>query len=92
MRALLSAEVSTRAAEGHVGASNRRFTGTRHIDEIEALCIELNTPVPYMDQTPSAKPFAGVREKWVATIYLDSWNRNLGQGELKIEERVEIPT
>jgi len=86
VRALLSAEVSTRATEGHVGASNRPFTGTRHIDEIEALCIELHTPVLYMDQTPSAKLFAGVREKWVATIYLDSWNRNLGQGELKIEE------
>lgn len=40
VRALLSAEVGTRAAEGHIGAVNRWFTGTRHIDEIEALCIE----------------------------------------------------
>ena len=31
----------TRAAEGHIGAVNRWFAGTRHIDEIEALCVEL---------------------------------------------------
>jgi glycine hydroxymethyltransferase len=41
VRALLSAEVGTRAAEGHIGAQNRWFAGTRHIDEIEALCVEL---------------------------------------------------
>src|SRR5260370_42534872 len=41
VRALLSAEVGTRAAEGHIGSSKRWFAGTRHIDEIEALCIEL---------------------------------------------------
>src|SRR6266487_1607571 len=41
VRALLSAEVGTRAAEGHIGPVNRWFAGTRHIDEIEALCIEL---------------------------------------------------
>ncbi|MGQ9598879.1 MAG: serine hydroxymethyltransferase [Anaerolineae bacterium] len=41
VRALLSAEVGIRAAEGHIGAMNRWFAGTRHIDEIEALCIEL---------------------------------------------------
>ena len=41
MRALLSAEVGTRAAEGHIGSANRWFAGTKHIDEIEALCIEL---------------------------------------------------
>ncbi len=41
VRALLSAEVGTRAAEGHIGAENRWFAGTRHIDEIEALCVEL---------------------------------------------------
>lgn len=41
VRALLSAEVGTRAAEGHIGAVNRWFAGTRHIDEIEALCVEL---------------------------------------------------
>src|SRR5712692_9032906 len=41
VRALLSAEVGIRAAEGHIGAANRWFAGTRHIDEIEALCVEL---------------------------------------------------
>ena len=41
VRALLSAEVGTRAAEGHIGSANRWFAGTKHIDEIEALCIEL---------------------------------------------------
>lgn len=41
VRSLLAAEVGTRAAEGHIGAVNRWFAGTRHIDEIEALCVEL---------------------------------------------------
>jgi glycine hydroxymethyltransferase len=41
VRRLLSAEVGTRAAEGHIGPVNRWFAGTQHIDEIEALCIEL---------------------------------------------------
>ena len=41
VRALLSSEVGTRAAEGHIGALNRWFVGTQHIDEIEALCLEL---------------------------------------------------
>jgi glycine hydroxymethyltransferase len=41
VRALLASEVGTRAAEGHIGAENRWFAGTRHIDEIESLCIEL---------------------------------------------------
>jgi glycine hydroxymethyltransferase len=41
VRALLSAEVGTRAAEGHIGAVNRWFAGTKYIDEIEALCVEL---------------------------------------------------
>jgi glycine hydroxymethyltransferase len=41
VRELLSAEVGTRAAEGHIGQVNRWFAGTRHIDEIEALCVEL---------------------------------------------------
>src|SRR5229473_4540168 len=41
VRALLSAEVGIRAAEGHIGAVNRWFAGTQHIDEIEALCVEL---------------------------------------------------
>jgi glycine hydroxymethyltransferase len=40
-RALLSSEIGTRAAEGHIGAVNRWFVGTRYIDELEALCIEL---------------------------------------------------
>src|ERR1700742_3100892 len=38
---LLSAKVGQRAAEGHIGPVNRWFAGTRHIDEIEALCVEL---------------------------------------------------
>jgi glycine hydroxymethyltransferase len=41
VRALLSSEVGTRAAEGHIGAINRWFAGTKYIDEIEALCVEL---------------------------------------------------
>src|SRR5437667_12153002 len=41
VRALLSAEVGTRAAEGHIGALNRWFAGTQYTDEIEALCVEL---------------------------------------------------
>jgi glycine hydroxymethyltransferase len=41
VRALLSSEVGTRAAEGHIGAVNRWFAGTKHIDEIESLCVEL---------------------------------------------------
>jgi glycine hydroxymethyltransferase len=41
VRSLLSSEVGTRAAEGNIGAVNRWFAGTKHIDEIEALCVEL---------------------------------------------------
>src|SRR5436309_3243808 len=41
VRALLSSEVGTRAAEGHIGAVNRWFAGTKQIDELEALCVEL---------------------------------------------------
>lgn len=41
VRPLLSAEVGIRAAEGHIGPVNRWFAGTQHIDEIEALCVEL---------------------------------------------------
>jgi glycine hydroxymethyltransferase len=41
VRRLLSAEVGQRAAEGHIGPVNRWFAGTRHIDEIESLCVEL---------------------------------------------------
>jgi glycine hydroxymethyltransferase len=41
VRALLSSEVGIRAAEGHIGPVNRWFAGTRYIDEIEALCVEL---------------------------------------------------
>ncbi len=41
VRALLSAEVGIRAAEGHIGSVNRWFAGTQYIDELEALCIEL---------------------------------------------------
>ena len=32
VRALLAAEIGTRAAEGHIGPVNRWFAGTRHID------------------------------------------------------------
>src|SRR5438874_3733476 len=41
VRALLSSEIGIRAAEGHSGAANRWFAGTQHIDEVEALCVEL---------------------------------------------------
>ncbi|MBP8002981.1 MAG: hypothetical protein KA314_24050 [Chloroflexi bacterium] len=41
VRALLSSEVGTRAAEGHIGKVNRWFAGTKYIDEIESLCVEL---------------------------------------------------
>jgi glycine hydroxymethyltransferase len=41
VRALLSSEIGTRAAEGNIGAVNRWFAGTKHIDEVEALCVEL---------------------------------------------------
>ena len=41
VRALLSSEIGTRAAEGHIGPVNRWFAGTRHIDELEALAVEL---------------------------------------------------
>lgn len=41
VRKLLSSEVGTRAAEGHIGPTQRWFAGTRYIDEIEALCVEL---------------------------------------------------
>ncbi|MCI1748515.1 MAG: aminotransferase class I/II-fold pyridoxal phosphate-dependent enzyme [Acidipropionibacterium sp.] len=41
VRSLLSSEIGTRAAEGHIGAVQRWFVGTRYIDEVEALCVEL---------------------------------------------------
>ena len=41
VRALLSSEIGTRAAEGNIGPVNRWFAGTRYIDEVEALCVEL---------------------------------------------------
>src|SRR6266403_2057746 len=41
VRALLASEIGPRAAEGHIGPVNRWFAGTRHIDEVEALCVEL---------------------------------------------------
>lgn len=41
VRDLLAAEVGQRAAEGHIGPVNRWFAGTRYIDEVEALCVEL---------------------------------------------------
>ena len=41
VRRLLAAEIGTRAAEGHIGRVNRWFAGTKHIDEVESLCVEL---------------------------------------------------
>jgi len=41
VRALLSSEIGTRAAEGNIGRVNRWFAGTQFIDEVEALCVEL---------------------------------------------------
>jgi glycine hydroxymethyltransferase len=41
VRELLAAEVGTRASGGHIGAESRCFPGMRHIDEMEAVCIEL---------------------------------------------------
>src|SRR6266540_5048106 len=41
VRALLSSEIGTRAAEGNIGQVNRWFAGTQYIDEVEALCVEL---------------------------------------------------
>lgn len=41
VRSLLSSEIGTRAAEGHIGAVQRWFVGTRYIDEVESLCVEL---------------------------------------------------
>lgn len=41
VRALLSAEVGTRASGGHIGAATRCFPGLGTVDEIEALCVEL---------------------------------------------------
>ncbi|BAH43722.1 probable serine hydroxymethyltransferase [Brevibacillus brevis NBRC 100599] len=41
VRQLLASEVGTRAAEGHIGSTQRWFAGTKYIDEIEALCVEL---------------------------------------------------
>ncbi len=41
VRALLASEIGTRAAEGHIGSVQRWFAGTKYIDEVEALCVEL---------------------------------------------------
>jgi len=41
VRALLGSEIGTRAAEGHIGAVQRWFSGTKYIDEVESLCVEL---------------------------------------------------
>ncbi|PCI39738.1 MAG: serine hydroxymethyltransferase [Thiotrichales bacterium] len=40
VRSLLSAEVGTRAASGHIGAHSRWVKGTRYIDQLEALSLE----------------------------------------------------
>src|SRR5713101_4266506 len=41
VRAVLSAEVGTRAAEAHTGPQVRGLADTGHIAEIEARCVEL---------------------------------------------------
>src|SRR5215470_4337057 len=41
VRALLGAEVGTRASGGHIGPLTRCFAGMGTIDELEALCVEL---------------------------------------------------
>jgi glycine hydroxymethyltransferase len=41
VRALLAAEVGTRASGGHIGPLTRCFAGMGLLDEIEALCVEL---------------------------------------------------
>ncbi len=41
VRALLSSEIGTRAAEGNIGQVQRWFAGTQYIDEVESLCVEL---------------------------------------------------
>lgn len=40
-RALLAAEVGTRASGGHIGRLSRCFAGMGLLDELEALCVEL---------------------------------------------------
>ena len=61
---LLSAEVGQRAAEGHIGPVNRWFAGTRHIDEIESLCVELLKRLfgsDYADTPGSTRPRSRAR-------------------------------
>lgn len=41
VRTLLSSEIGTRAAEGHIGSVQRWFAGTQYVDEVESLCVEL---------------------------------------------------
>jgi len=41
VRSLLSSEVGTRASGGHIGRAQRFFSGMKHIDELESLCVEL---------------------------------------------------
>jgi glycine hydroxymethyltransferase len=41
VRALLAAEVGTRASGGHIGELSRCFPGMTYIDQLEALCVEL---------------------------------------------------
>jgi glycine hydroxymethyltransferase len=41
VRALLASEIGTRAAKGNIGPDHRFFAGTRYIDEVESLCLEL---------------------------------------------------
>ena len=41
VRTLLSSEIGTRAAEGHIGRLNRWFAGTQYIDEVESRCVDL---------------------------------------------------
>jgi glycine hydroxymethyltransferase len=41
VRALLAAEIGTRASGGHIGPLSRCFPGMRYLDQIEAICVEL---------------------------------------------------
>lgn len=41
VRAMLASEIGIRASGGDIGPTNRFFSGMRHIDELESLCVEL---------------------------------------------------
>lgn len=41
VRSLLANEIGIRASGGHIGPTNRFFSGMKYIDEVESLCVEL---------------------------------------------------